>query len=268
MTRAEYETETLRLYAQWVQTNDNRLGERLRQRYEGLVVLTTRRWRWGYDHLWEDMLQEGWIGLFEGLRTYKTDGGAALTSWLIQKVFVAVAEYVRGNTGTIQVKEAYMRWYQKTHKVIRQMEAQTGCRPTPAQIAAAMQMTEDDYTAKLAHGRRVLRTLSYEGLQAEESRPSAGPGYSEGRGRISPIDLVSPDFAPQVALRVGVGQALEHLDARDQAIVRRYHYDGKKGREIAVEQGLGETRIWQLMERSYKCLRPYLDEPGVLPKAA
>ncbi|MFN8421947.1 MAG: sigma-70 family RNA polymerase sigma factor [Anaerolineae bacterium] len=217
-----------------------------------LVISMAKKYR-GQGVPFLDLIQEGNVGLmkaadkFDHRRGYKFSTYA--TWWIRQSITRALANQGR----TIRVPVHMSDRIRKLFAIAQAMEQDLGRRPTPAEIAARMEVPEPKVRQMLKAARR---SLSLEKPVGDEMDSELGHFIE---------DVQSPDpleTAAYALMQVDLDDVLLCLTAREARIVRlRYGLDNGQPltlKEVGRKFNLTRERIRQIeQEALYKLRQPH-----------
>ena len=215
-----------------------------------LVVSIAKRYLGKTSMSFSDLIQEGNMGLIKAVERYDYRKGFHFSTygtwWIKQAISRAIADQAR----TIRIPVHMVETINKLGRVSRALWQKTGREPTEAEIAQAMNMSED----KISEIRKIaLEPTSLETPTGEEG-DSEFYDFVEDENARSPSDNVIQTMLKEQLLAV-----LETLTPREQKVIRlRYGLDDAHPRtleEVGREFNVTRERIRQIEAKALKKLR-------------
>lgn len=197
-----------------------------------------------------DLIQEGNVGLmkavdkFEYRRGYKFSTYA--TWWIRQAITRSIADQAR----TIRIPVHMIETINKLNRISRQLLQETGCEPTPEELAKKMDMSEDKI-------RKVLKIakepISMETPIGEDEDSSLGD-FIEDTMMTSPLE-----FATSSGLSEAVQEILASLTPREAKVLRmRFGIEMNTDHtleEVGKQFDVTRERIRQIEAKALRKLR-------------
>lgn len=184
----------------------------------------------------DDLIQAGMIGLLEAARNYDAAQGASFETYASIRVRGAMLDEVRKADWA---PRSVHRKARVVAKAMREIEQRQGRDARDHEVAAALNMTLDEYhrTLQDASGYRVF---SFDELGVDEEAEAAEvEGFSD--HELNPFEgLQDQDFQRCLA------EAIGGLPERERLVITLYYDEELNLREIGAVLGVSESRISQL----------------------
>lgn len=242
--------EQERELARRVRRGDERAGRRLTEKNLRLVVKVAGRYR-GYGLPFEDLIQEGNVGLLRAVEKFDPEKGCRFSTyatwWIRQAVVKAVADKGRIIRLPVHTGEKV----RKVRRTAAELSAGLGREPTDEEIAECLGWTP----GKL---REVKATMPD---AASFDRPLSGEQGGPERGYFVEDERLSnvPDAEIGEMERAWLEGALERLpEVPHRVLIRRYGLDGFDPAtlaELSSELSLSRERTRQLQREAEHALR-------------
>jgi RNA polymerase primary sigma factor len=230
---------------------DGRARKRLTEKNLKLVVSVVKRFR-GCGLPFEDLIQEGNIGLIKAVEKFDPERGYRFSTyatwWILQAVQRAVVDKGR----TIRVPVHMAEKARKTGRAFSELSVEYGRKPTEEEIAERLGWDVGEVRAVLGATTDVISLNKALG---------SGEGASELGDLIEDVNVSeNPD---DVVIRkteaTELRTVIEQLPERARhVLVRRYGLDGReKGtlRELSEELDISRERVRQIQSRTERLLQ-------------
>jgi RNA polymerase sigma-32 factor len=221
------------------------------------LVVSIARGYLGYGLPHADLIQEGNIGLMKAVKRFDPTRGVRLVSFAIHWIKAEIHEYVIRNWRLVKI--ATTKAQRKLFFNLRSMKADTGTLSHDEVEVVATQL-----------GVKPEEVVEMETRMGGRDMPLEG-GSDDDDGRFAPIAyLPDPHAEPSEVLEKaesarlqdeGLHHALESLDERSRAIVRRRWLTEDSGatlHELAAEYGVSAERIRQIEAKAMQKMRGLL----------
>jgi RNA polymerase primary sigma factor len=214
-----------------------------------LVVSIAKRYM-GQGLPFPDLIQEGNVGLMRAVDKYDYNRGNRFSTYATWWIRQAITRALAQKTRTIRIPLHMTERIRQMYRTAQSLEQSLGRRPTPEEIAAAMNIP--------AEGVRGMMDASQHAIALE--RPVGDDGDSEFGDFIEDQESPSPvETATQHLLEETIEEVLSELTPRQSHILRlRFGLGGGEPHtleEIANKFGLSRERIRQLEKEALRRLR-------------
>ena len=208
----------------------------------------------------EDLYSAGLVGLLNAVRRFNPCTGVLFETYARVRIRGAVFDELRRLDWVPRSVHDKAR---KVEAVMRKLEQQIGRLPTSNEMAAALEMSEEDYEHLLSQIKPAtfvcldsVRSAEQEGEatqhEAVADASQADPGYTTARREMAKVVLKRLQCLPEVQRKV----------------IALYYFEDLRLREIADVFGVTESRISQIHAAAVLAIRGYLDKHDTVLKAA
>ena len=242
----EFETT----FARWKKSGDPALRDQLILMYRNLVVSLARRFL-ERGEMFDDIVQQGTIGLIYALDHFDTARGVRFTTFATPAILGEIRRYFRDKSWGIRVPRRMQELHQVINRTMEQLTQQYDRAPTYAEIANALNLPEEDVIEVVEMGYAV------DPMSLDEHAPSeTGLIQSTLGDTIGELDANLQkwhDWAPLQA-------ALESLPERQQHVMRGIYFEGRSQVEIARALNVSQMYVSRAQRRALAKLKEILRE--------
>jgi RNA polymerase primary sigma factor len=229
---------------------DRRARQRLIEKNLRLVVSVAKRYR-GMGLPFEDLIQEGNIGLMKAVEKYDPDRGWRFSTYATWWVRQAVQRAVADKGRTIRVPVHMGEKIRKMARAYNELSAEMGREPADEEVAERLGWTPEEV--------RYVKDAMPDATSLD--RPLTNEDDSSGLGDFVEDEQAS-DTPEEVMRELESAQlqaAIERLPERHRHIlIRRYGLDGRKPgtlAELSEELEISRERVRQLQREAERMLR-------------
>lgn len=221
--------------------------DELTERCMPLVRSVARRYASGREPF-EDLVQAGAVGLVKAIDRFDLDAGHRFVSYAMPTIQGEIRRHFRDHCWAVRVPRSTQELWQRVRHEQRAAVETTGHEPTPAELAATLDVTEGQIT---------------EALRAGEGFDALSLDHPAGRERdlLDVLGDTDPGYRA-VEDRSLVEQALGVLDDPTRKVVRERFYDERLQREIAAEVGVSQMQVSRVVSGALDEMREHLMADG------
>jgi RNA polymerase sigma factor for flagellar operon FliA len=185
----------------------------------------------------DDIESAALLGLTEAATRYDAERGEPFMAFAAKRVRGAILDHLRKSD--LLTRRA-RRSARQADEISRELETELGRCPNDAEIAEAMGMSEQQFSATCARAREAA-VIYIDDL----------------RGDIADVDS-DCDVADRQHRRSALVRALETLEQRELMVLSLYYRDGLTLREIGAILGVTESRVCQIHSAAVAMLRDHM----------
>lgn len=216
----------------------------------GFVVKVAKDYR-GLGLAFEDLLNEGNLGLIEAAERFDTERGVKFITYAIWWIRKSILRALSDQSTLVHVPEQHRRQVRRTRQVAGELESRLGRRPEREEVAAVLDRTPS-----------VRRSPTFVQAPREMSLDDGrdGPGTRREAERSAGLHAESAEEALlQQEARTLIDDAVRRLDDRERFVLQ--HRFGLAGapvltlREIGMALDLSRERVRQIEALAVRRLR-------------
>jgi RNA polymerase primary sigma factor len=229
---------------------DERARQRLIEKNLRLVISVAKKYR-GYGLPFEDLIQEGNIGLMKAVKKYDPDRGFRFSTYAIWWIRQAIQRAVTDKSRAIRVPAHMSEKIRKMVRTQNQLSAELEREPTDEEVAEQLGWSADE----VREVKEVVPDpMSLDRpLTSEEGASSLGHLIKDERASDTPGEVI------RAAQETWLGEAVGGLPERHRhVLVRRYGLDQSKPAtlaEVGDELKMSRERVRQVQRQAELMLR-------------
>jgi len=249
------------LFRQYTRTRELAMRDLLIGRHTHLVQAVARRFT-GMGESAEDLVQEGTMGLINAVDLFDVDRGVKFTTYATHLIGGQIQHYLRDKGKLIRQPAWIQELSGKITKTTEALTQKLKRTPTPAEIAQALQISEDTVRDSLrARERTKVASLD---VQREDDSESQGPGVDTEKlegAHLTPLQM-------QVEDRLLLEQAIAKLKDLERRVVRYFFYHDLNQTEIARKLDISVNYASYLLRGALTKLRSAFETQAQESEAA
>lgn len=232
------------LFVRWQRHDDQAAREALVRRFMPLTRSLARR----YDRSsepFEDLVQVASVGLLKALDRFDPERGHSFPSFAVPTILGEMRRYFRDCGWSIHVPRGDQERAIKVRDAQETLIGEYGRAPTVNQLAEYLELDLEQVIDALQAGQ------AYETLSLDAPRPGAEDNattYGEAMGH-------EDERYELVELDATIVAALEHVPARERAMLHMRFVEDLTQTEIAARVGISQMQVSRLLRRSLEQLR-------------
>ena len=244
-TRREELTEQFAAYAE---TRDNSLRDQLVGAHLGLAEYLARRFANRGEPL-DDLVQVASLGLIKAVDRFDPSRGVAFSTYATHTIVGELKRHFRDKGWAVRAPRRMQELYLSLGKVVAALGQELGRSPTIAELAAEVQVSEEEVLEALEAGQ-AYRATSLDAPTGTEDGETLG-------ARLGGEDASLEDAESRATLSPLLGQ----LGRRERLILHLRFFEGLTQSEIANRLGISQMHVSRLLARSVSRLRTAADTP-------
>ncbi len=247
-SRQSMDEEMVQVLLEYRATGRDSLRERLIGQYTNLVESIARRFS-GTSEPFEDLVQEGYIGLLNAIDLYDPSKNVKFPTYATHFIVGQIKHHLR-DRGKIIKEPAWLQ--EMNHRMTRVMDAltqQLGTAPSNLQIALSMGISEEE-VAELMMNREIFKVTSIDGSVDKEDDSGAT------------IDVERKDVAVsfQVSLdeRMVLEAAMSQLKPLEQKVIQEFYFRDLTQTEIARQLDISCNYVSHILRNATRKMKQIL----------
>lgn len=231
------------LLIQRVKGGDEEAKAQLVKENEGLVWSVVKRFfSRGQDP--EDLFQIGCIGLLKSIDKFDFSYNVKFSTYAVPMIMGELRRFLRDD-GMIKVSRTLKEANYKIKQEITRLQNELNREPTLDEIAKRMEMEPEEVAMAMESGME-LESI-YQTI------------YQSDGSDVYLIDKIKneEDESDKLIEKVALMESLNHLDAREQELIRMRYFEEKTQAQIAKKFGISQVQVSRLEKKILANLRNY-----------
>jgi RNA polymerase sigma-B factor len=233
---------------------DERARELLAERYLPLARRLARRYQRSEEPL-EDLVQVASLGLLKAIDRYDTTRETAFSSFAVPTILGELKRHFRDRTWSLRVPRELQELALRVDRTVTSLASETGRAPTVAEIAAAMEATEEQVL-------EALQAASAYRAGSLDAPRGAGGGEGGSAQSESLADTVGSeeDGFRRAEERATLEPLLAHISERERVVLTLRFGEDLTQAEIGARIGVSQMQVSRLIRQALTRLREGLRE--------
>ena len=236
--------DTMDLIVHYQRTGCNETAEQLIKENMNMIRTIVRKFSpiLGVD----DMMQQGMMGFYEGLKVFDVERGLALSTFMYRHVYSYVQRWAR-TFQTVRTNRTTLELHPKARSIIEAYYNEHGVHISSKELATLL---------GVPHWRasEVLQTMSH------YTHSLDAPPLGADDGESSYMDVM-PNTGTEISVDdIQLRLAISSLDERERAVIKMHYFDGYGQREIGEHLDLTQTAVSRILKKSHEKLRQLMQE--------
>lgn len=198
---------------------------------------------------WEDLVQQGVIGLIQAVDRFDPDRGVQFETYAAPLILGELKRYFRDKSWTLKVPRYLRDLNVQVRNASDRLATRLGRSPSPAEVAAELHTTEE----------RVLEAMEIGAVYEVVSLDSGFSRNDEEDGlpldeRVGLLDTSLEDYLHRHSLR----EAIAGLEPRQQRIIWYRYFDELTQKEVARLEGISQMHVSRLQRQALQQMYEFL----------
>ncbi|GAA0947768.1 hypothetical protein GCM10009550_23550 [Actinocorallia libanotica] len=220
-----------------------RIRDQLVEMHLPLVEYLARRFRNRGEWL-DDLVQVATIGLIKSIDRFDLERGVEFSTYATPTIVGEIKRHFRDKGWAVRVPRRLQELKLSLTKAISELAQKEGRAPTVAELAAHLQMTEEE----VLEGLESANAYSTVSLDAPDSGDEDAPAVADSLGMID-------ESLEGVEYRESLKPLLEKLPPREKKILLLRFFGNMTQSQIATELGISQMHVSRLLARTLAQLR-------------
>ncbi|MBV9852594.1 MAG: sigma-70 family RNA polymerase sigma factor, partial [Armatimonadetes bacterium] len=192
----------------------------------------------------EDLVQEGFLGLMYAIDQYDPHRGAKLITYATHHIDGHLRHFLRDRVQIIKEPAWLQEMAQRVRRETETLTHELGREPTDAELAHAMGLSE----AEIARINATRATFAVASLDEAQESGAPAAHVAESNLQAAATELPLED-------KIVLENALVRLKEIERKVLYSFYYDDKSQTEIARELGVSNNYISHILKNSARKLQ-------------
>ena len=184
----------------------------------------------------EDLVGFGMVGLISAADAWDASRGLKFSTFAYTKIRGAILDELRRMDFLPRGRREKVR---ELDKAVHELEQSLGHKPSPEEIAKALDVSVDEVSEIFLSARSAMETSLDEGPSQELASLLADPTCEDPAGSAEWLEMKSM-----------LAKAILELPEQDQTVINLYYAEGLLLREVSEVLGVTESRASQIHSRA------------------
>ena len=238
------------VFADYARTGDIVLRDQLVTAHMGLAAYLARRFANRGQPL-DDLVQVASLGLLKAVDRFDPGLGIEFSTYATTTIVGELKRHLRDKGWAVRAPRRMQELYLTLSRVVDTLGQELGRSPNIAELAAEVQVSEEDVLEALEAGQ------AYRFASLDAPRPDSDTQEALGE-RLGQEDV---DLA-RAEERATLGPLLDQLPPRQRQVVQLRFFEGLTQSEIARRLGISQMQVSRLLTRSVAQLRSFAKQPN------
>ena len=240
------------LFARCRERGDTRAREQLAERYLPLARRLARRYQRS-EEPFEDLAQVAALGLLKAIDRFDTARDVAFSSYAVPTILGELRRHFRDRTWSVRVPRDLQELALRVDRVVAQLSVEEGRAPTVAEIATAVDCSEE----------QVLEALQAAGAYRAGSLDAPRGGNDGEEAGESLADSLGDEEAgfERAEERAALAPLLARVSQRERVVLALRFGEDLTQAEIGERIGVSQMQVSRLIRHALIRLRAGLREP-------
>ncbi len=220
------------------------LATELLLQFESMIKMSAHKLSYNRPELFDDLFQVGQMSLYKSLQQFDSSMGVPFEAYAMKSLVGHMKNYLRDKSWYIQVPRRIKEQGAKVQKTIDAMTGSLGRSPNIKEIAAELDLTEQE-TVEILAGRDCYRPASLDVPVSDEDGTTM-------RGDL--IAAANDDFL-NLEDRLILEDAMQELDEVERQVLELVFHQGLSQRQVASRLEISQMSVSRVQKRAVKKLK-------------